>query len=100
MKIYKISQEIKTGYDTWSAVIVCAKDEEEARRIHPCDSMDVDEEGFFGYAKGTGYTPRTEFERSGSGGWCDNIKDVKVEYLGKAMSLLKKGVILDSYHAG
>lgn len=77
MKIYKISQSLNIGYDTYDSAVVCADNEEEARSIHPSD-----------YA--TKYT------------WIesDKINEIRVEYLGEADENLKKGVILSSFNAG
>lgn len=75
MNLYKISQTINGGYDTFDAAIVAAESENEARDIHP---------------NGEGY--ETLY------GWC-SPEYVKVEllcenYRGSA------GVILASYNAG
>ena len=35
LKLYKISQDINNGYDTYDAAIVCASSEDEARHLHP-----------------------------------------------------------------
>jgi len=98
MRLFKISQEINNDYDTYSDAVVCAEDEGEAQKIHPCGYLDI-EEGYFGYPAGKG--GRTKFERiSCSYDWVLNIKDVKVEYIGEADNKLKKGVVCASYHAG
>jgi len=75
MKLFYISQDVNNGYDSYDSAVVCAKDEEEARNIHPS-----------GY--GNDY-----------GTWCD-VKDVKVEYIGKAKKGSKKGVVCASFNAG
>lgn len=78
MNIYKISQDRNNYSYTYESAIVCAENEEEARRIHP----DVN---------GT-FSNRDWFLDC----WCKNIKYIKVELIGKANDNIKKGVILAS----
>lgn len=75
MKIYKIWQEVNNGYDTYSDFIVYAENEEEAKLVYPLD-------------------------KDCCGSWVQNIKDIKVEYLGEAKKGAKKGKIAESFHAG
>ena len=35
MKIYKISQSLLDGYDTYDSAVVVAENEDDARNIHP-----------------------------------------------------------------
>ena len=35
LKIFKISQTENAGYDTYDSAVVCAENEEKAKRIHP-----------------------------------------------------------------
>lgn len=79
MKLYLISQNVNTGYDTYSDAVVCANSEQEARLIHPDGYSKV---------KADSYDP-----------WCD-ASDVKVEYIGEADKSIKEGVICASFHAG
>jgi len=78
MKLFKISQNVNNDYDTYDEAIVCAKDEKEAKSIHPNGNLS--------------YNDKEE-------SWCPK-KDVKVEYIGEAKKGLKKGVICASYNAG
>lgn len=80
IKLFKISQDVNTDYDTYSDAIVCAKNEKEAQGIHPLRS------------EWDGKIRELDV-------WCA-IEDVKVEYIGKAKKGLKKGVICASFHAG
>jgi hypothetical protein len=73
--IYKIWQEVNKNWDTFDSAIVCAENKEEARKTCPCEE---------------------ELRREL---WADK-RFVKVEYLGKAKSGLKKGVILASFRSG
>jgi hypothetical protein len=38
MKIFKIYQNINTGYDTFDSAVVVANSAKEAQNIHPCDA--------------------------------------------------------------
>tara|TARA_R110002096_G_scaffold250501_1_gene442959 strand:+ start:559 stop:702 length:144 start_codon:yes stop_codon:yes gene_type:complete len=38
MKLFKIYQNINTGYDTFDSAVVVANSAEEAQKIHPCDA--------------------------------------------------------------
>jgi hypothetical protein len=80
MKLYKISQTLNRGYDTYDSAIVCAKDEEEARNIHPED-RDWD------------YPPY-------SSTWCNSPDQVTVELIGTAAPGTRQGVMLASFNAG
>jgi hypothetical protein len=81
MKIYKISQDVNTDWDTYDSAIVIAENEEEAKKIYPDEIKGSDE------------------DRKRWNEWCE-IADVKVEYVGEAKEGLKKGVVVASYNAG
>lgn len=74
MKLFIISQDTNTDYDTYDSAVVCADNEEEAKKITPAEAF--------------------------PGTWCADINDVKVEYIGEAKEGTKKGVILSSFNAG
>jgi len=77
--LYLISQDSNDGYDTYDSLIVCAKDEEEARNIHP---------GIFGeWRDNVSY-------------WCKTSNLVKVKYIGIAANEIDYGVVLASFNAG
>ena len=77
-KIYKISQTVNQGYDTFDSAVVIASSEEEAKNILPS----VWDESW----KDAAYS------------WASSPKDVKAEYLGETK--LPKGLILASFNAG
>jgi hypothetical protein len=77
--LYLISQEEKNGLDTFNAVVVCARNREEARRVHP----------FGKDAWGKSYA-----------GWVGTPESVTVKLLGDARSNIPLGVVLGSYNAG
>lgn len=75
--IYIISQEVNKGYDTFDSAVVAARNEDEARNIHP-----------------SGNIPIWLSE------WCPP-EYVKVQFLSKAPKALKPGTIIcASYNAG
>lgn len=78
MKLFKISQSKKVGYDTYDSAIVAADDEIIARSIHP---------------SGLKWSSR-------SGNWCSKPEFVTAEYIGEAAQGTERGVILASYNAG
>lgn len=93
LKLYRITQNEKTGYDTFDSAIVCAEDENAAKKIHPAEGMDA----FSGF-------PSKEEEPDvwtrNPWCWCSHPDAVKVSYLGIAAGALPKGAILASYNAG
>lgn len=88
MKLYYISQSEVKGYDTYSALVVCAESEESARLIHPRQHL---------YDLYLGDGLRKMWQDSS---WCSSPEHVKVEYLGEAADNIKRGIILESFHAG
>jgi hypothetical protein len=82
VKLYHLSQNERTGYDTFSDMVVCAESEEEARNIHPSHWND------------------DPWKEDMYGVWCKSPDRVEVKYLGEAADDLEKGVICSSFHAG
>lgn len=81
MKLYKISQLVNTGYDTFSSAVVAAKDKKAAQNTHPNGRLDWNgKESLYGE-------------------WA-SAEDVKVELIGTAVEGTKAGVICASFHAG
>ena len=90
MNIYRISQTENRGYDTYSDAVVVAKNEEEAKRIHPSNAS---------YHKGEWWR-ETQWSLDGTGTW-SHPDNVKVELVGKAnKSFTEPQVICASFHAG
>lgn len=77
MKLYKLTQHVNNGYETYRALIVCANDPIDAKSISPagCHIDDYNK-----YADG----------------WAD-IKNIQCEYIGEAAAHLERGVILTDY---
>lgn len=80
MLIWKISQDVNNGYDTFSEAVVIAATEEAARRTHPRGTqLDDDDLPLYEWA---------------------SPENVKVELIGVATGTAKPGVVTASYHAG
>ena len=84
MKIYKISQSINNEYDTYDSAIVYAKNEEEAKSIHPNGNT----------------TPIEYWKNIEVYSWVNLLEHIEVEYVGEAPHIKEKGVILASFNAG
>ena len=79
MKLWLLTQDKNTDYDTFDSMIVAANTKCEARKIGPYGDI----------TKGTTCS-----------GWVRDPKDVKVEYLGMAKRGTKCGIVLASFNAG
>ena len=86
MKLFLIAQEKNQDYDTYDSAVVCAPNEEKAKRTHPST------QGIEDWPKqscmGT-WVPFNHVE-----------KYVKVTYLGEAAEGVKEGVVCASFNAG
>jgi len=102
MKIYKLSQDLNDGYDAYDSFIVIAKNEDEARLIHPSQSVThitiIDgKPQFMGtYGDGSGHYIARDM------GWVefDEVDQIKVEYIGTAKPGSKPGIVVSSFNAG
>ncbi len=81
MNLYRISQNVNTGYDTYDSAVVVAANEDEARRMHPAEG------------------PPT-FDYWDSSTWVSHPTDVKVELIGTAAPHLGRCVVVSSFNAG
>lgn len=87
MKLYLISQDFNTGYDTYDSAVVAAKTKEEAARIHPkSSSIKVLNDRFL-----------YEYD---FGDWAESPSQVTVQLIGLAVKGTKAGCILASFNAG
>ena len=85
MNIYLISQRENNDYDTYSDMVVVAKDEEEARNIHPREEYQWEVEGHWN-------DPYSD--------WCSSPSKATVKLQGRALKGMRRGIILTSFHAG
>ena len=82
MNIYLLTQNTVTGYDTYDSIVVSAKNEEDARMLHPRGGKLKRENKYPVWAL---------------------LKDkgkINVELLGEAKEGTEEGVILASFNAG
>lgn len=77
MKLYLISQDADNNYDNYTAAVVCAKSDDEAKKIHPDGRLFPD----WGY----------------NDNWVKSPDMVNVKYLGIADGSINTGVVLHSY---
>lgn len=97
MKLYKLTQNENTGYDTYDSAVVAAENEDDAKKNHPSRHYrwsDTNDCWMFQYSDGT----EEKYERRYSD-WT-HIRHIKAEYIGEAKEGTKKGVILASFNAG
>ncbi len=99
MKLYLISQDINSGYDSYDSAVVSAESEEDARKIHP------DYPDFVTHVKGNKWMGTysengEEYDMDNERNWIPykDISKIEVEYLGTTNQ--KRGVILASFNAG
>lgn len=85
MKLFLISQSENDGYDTYDSAVVCAPDEETARRMHPGGKPDDYWDGLC---------------NKGWADWCSTPERVMVKYLGEAAPETKLGIVCASFSAG
>lgn len=81
MNLYLISQTVNNGYNTYDSAVVCAPDEETARRIHPTKCQEL-------------------WEDEDSRTWAPTPEDVRVKLLGVAALDIEPGVVCASFNAG
>jgi hypothetical protein len=103
MKIYKISQHINNDYDTFSDAVVCAKNEVQAKRIHPDKETfpdiwydEIKKEFRTKYAD----SEETYLFECRYGSWTNDLSKIEVEYIGEADEGREEGVVCSSFHAG
>ena len=102
MKLFLISQGENDGYDTYDSAVVCAKDEEAAKRITPSeDYYKYNEElKTFHWWCNIG-TDKEQYDPDDlCGTWATKLESVSVEYIGKAKEGSEAGIICSSFNAG
>jgi hypothetical protein len=88
MRLYLVTQNVNNHYDTFNAMIVAAKNEKEARHIHPIGVKYQRTPGQEWYVDDEDYDD-----------WA-SPEQVKVELVGNACKGTERGVILASFNAG
>jgi hypothetical protein len=103
MNLYKLSQNINEGYDTYDSCVVCAKNENEARMIHPSRFVThYDDKNWFGTCSGGADKGKEYITEDNYYTWVprNEVKKIKVELIGVAKKGLKRGLIVSSFNAG
>ena len=81
MKLYLLSQNDNTGYDTYDSCVVCAENEEDAKTITPYGNV---------------YSEPVKIYSD----WALSKENILCEEIGKANDKQVRGVILASFNAG
>lgn len=95
--IYKVSQSVNYGYDTYDSMIVVADNVEQARKMHPSNFRiwsDEKECWLFVYSDGTTPKDSTSFSS-----WC-LPHETTVELIGVTDLYNENKVLLASFNAG
>jgi len=99
MKLYLISQDRISGYDTYDSAVVAAKDEADARTIHPSRFVTHHKNGKWMGTYSGGKNIGGEYDNDCSS-WVSfsDIDSISVEYLG--ITKKERGVVCASFNAG
>lgn len=107
MKIYLLSQDRNSWYDTYDSCVVCAESEEEARTIHPSEFVTHYRDGKWYWTYSNDCTDIQsrwkEYEKDTNyGSWipAKYIDVIKVQEIWEANENQKKWVICSSFNAG
>jgi hypothetical protein len=80
MKLYLLTQEVNTGYDTYDSMVVCAASQDDAKQFHPDGGVIED--------------------WSWSHAWAKDVNHVNCVEIGEASPDQKPGTIIASFNAG
>jgi hypothetical protein len=78
MKLWLLSQNMNTGWDTYDSAVVAAETAEAAKRFDPGGYL-IEDDGCC---------------------WAGTLEDIEVKFLGEAAPGVKAGVICASFNAG
>lgn len=93
MMIWRLSQDINNGYDTWSDAVVIAPNEAVARSIHPSGSKR------WNYERSCWQWETGEYEEWTDEGWA-KPDQLQVELIGVAHGDVSTRLVCASFHAG
>lgn len=96
MKLWLITQQEATGYDTYDSAVVLAETEEAAKLIHPSGYFEWKEKP--GAKSGWGFKEHDGPTYDGS--WADEPNQVSAEYLGEAAPTVTDQIVCHSFNAG
>ena len=100
LNLYLISQTVNNYYDTFDSAVVAARDEEDAKSIHPVFTSWLD--GHVPTVTQTAKEAEEEKEKQGYNNddtWTTR-ENVDVKLIGICSPNIKRGVICASYNAG
>lgn len=106
MNIYKLTQDVQHGYDTFDSCIVCAENENEARIINPDSSIYYKNNSWMTKYSEHHYHENLRGKEYETEKVCPcwvfskDVDKIKIEFIGKADDSIKKGCILSSFNAG
>ena len=81
MKLYLLSQNQYSDYDTYDSCVVCAESDEDAKTIYP-DGSDFNKKDKWMHC------------------WADSLENIQCNEIGVANDNQKRGVICASFNAG
>ena len=99
--LWKLSQNVNNGYETYDSAIVVAPDRMSASEVHPARYSDTGEAIYcFDRTQDAWVDVSSGCRVDSSPSWC-RPNDVKVVCVGEAASFLEAGsVVCSSYNAG
>lgn len=102
-KLWLVTQDVNTYYDTYDSMVVCAPTEEVARNTHPLEAY-ISPEQWETEHHDPRFPTYASFVdnawKDKRSGWANSPKDVKVTLLGTADRRIKPGIVLASFNAG
>lgn len=96
MNLYLISQDANNNYDTYDSAVVCAENEDGARKTNP-GGWSVWSEKHDSWVCASG---PLQGEPEYDGSWVDNLDLVTVKLIGVAHEGVIPGVVCASFNAG
>ena len=97
MKLYKLTQNDSIGYDSYSAMLVSAENEEEAKRFHPASygrNSNKEYQQFYSIAYGSLLELETQFLLSKDCGFLTEEKMKEANLLIEEVSKMLHAMIL------
>ena len=99
MKLWLISQDVNSGYDTYDSAVVAADTSDDARRVSPSGQYkwsDADGCWMFEHSDGRKGLAKNGHQTD----WVSDITLVKVREIGHACGDVSSGLVLASFNAG
>ena len=97
LKLYLVSQEENSDYDSYDSFVAACHSVKEARHTCPSSGSEWNQKLRSWVYKQ--YPPDTRSYKTDAG-WTSRLSKIRVKYLGKAATSIKAGVICSSFNAG